>query len=146
MKSYSTFVLIVCLPMLTPTFAQDTYRGIERRGYTPPQVNHHPNPVFNHQAPQPQYRPSMHHRDPYYPNHRYPTHVGQRPQIAVVTPHVGIYVTPEPSHHYQKTEEVYLPYGGTYRSVTEYIPQYSNDPYAPKRRIVSSGYYDGDQH
>ena len=112
------------------------YRGVEQRAYPPPQVNHHPHPVFNHQAPQAQ---PAYPRNRYAYAHPYPPVIVNRPQIAIVTPHVGIYVEPEPTYHYQKTEEVYLPYGGTYRSVTEYTPQ---PTYPAKRRVIQSGRYD----
>lgn len=131
MKKY---IYVFCLIGLSlPVLAAPTiYRGVERRSV--PHINHHPDPVFNHQASQPVSRPR-------YPAYSYPPHTDvyiHRPQIAVVTPHVGIYVDPEPQYHYQKTEEIYLPQGGTYRSTTEYVPQYpvSNDP---KRRIINRG-------
>ena len=139
MKIYGVCAVILCLPLMSQAFAQTIYRGVEQRGYTPP-VNHHPNPVFNHQAPQANYRAPAYPRDPYYPHSRYPNVVSNRPQVSIVTPHVGIYIDPEPSYRYQKTEEVYLPYGGTYRSVTEYVPQ-TTSPYAPKRKVLNSGYY-----
>ena len=132
----SSMLIMLFLPMYVFAAPQTIYRGVEQRGYQPP-VNHHPNPVFNHQAPQ---QPSYNR----YPQSNYPTsyrYPVQRPKIAVVTPHVGIYVNPEPSYHYQKTEEVYLPQGGTYRSVTEYIPQSIDPPYSQKRRVIGSGQF-----
>lgn len=90
----------------------------------------------------------------HYPQHSYPpqhyppqkySQYPQRPQIAVVTPNVGIYVTPQPQYHYQKTEEVYLPYGGTYRKTTDYIPQYSHYGAIPtqpsSRTVIQQGHY-----
>ena len=68
----------------------------------------------------------------YYPNHfpnGYPHdfpngHVNHGAQVYIGTPHVQIVVQPETQTHYQSTEEVYLPYGGTYRKTTESIAQY----------------------
>ena len=37
-------------------------------------------------------------------------------------PHVHLHVYPQTQNIYQRTEEVYLPQGGTYRSVTTTIP------------------------
>lgn len=68
----------------------------------------------------------------YYPNHfpnGYPHdfpngHVNHGVQVYIGTPHVQIVVQPETQTHYQSTEEVYLPYGGTYRKTTESIAKY----------------------
>lgn len=68
----------------------------------------------------------------YYPNHfpnGYPHdfpngHGNHGTQVYIGTPHVQIHVQPETQTHYQSTEEVYLPYGGTYRKTTESIAQY----------------------
>ena len=140
MKSIYYMSVVLCtLGRDSVTHAQDIYKGVEKRGYAQPQVNHHPNPVFNHQAPQ-QHVPTY----PRPHGRPYPPYGVQRPQVAIVTPHVGIYVDPQPAVSYQKTEEVYLPYGGTYKSVTEYIPQSSVYPAQPQRRVIRSGYYDAE--
>lgn len=68
----------------------------------------------------------------YYPNHfpnGYPHdfpngHGNHGAQVYIGTPHVQIVVQPETQTHYQSTEEVYLPYGGTYRKTTESIAKY----------------------
>nr|WP_298890653.1 hypothetical protein [uncultured Acinetobacter sp.] len=68
----------------------------------------------------------------YYPNHLpngYPHdfpngHGNHGTQVYIGTPHVQIHVQPETQTHYQSTEEVYLPYGGTYRKTTESIAKY----------------------
>lgn len=68
----------------------------------------------------------------YYPNHfpnGYPHdfpngHGNHGTQVYIGTPHVQIHVQPETQTHYQSTEEVYLPYGGTYRKTTESIAKY----------------------
>lgn len=68
----------------------------------------------------------------YYPNHfpnGYPHdfpngHGNHGTQVYIGTPHVQIVVQPETQTHYQSTEEVYLPYGGTYRKTTESIAKY----------------------
>ena len=48
--------------------------------------------------------------------------------------HVDVYVSPQPSQHYRHTQEVYLPYGGTYRSVTEHIESDSQPSYGIRFR------------
>ncbi|SNX44965.1 hypothetical protein SAMN05421731_104332 [Acinetobacter puyangensis] len=68
----------------------------------------------------------------------------QRPQVAVVTPNVQVYIAAQPQYHYQSSEEVYLPYGGTYKKTTEYLPQYPIHTAPPPRDaiIIHQGYYD----
>ena len=65
---------------------------------------------------------------PHYPNgypHDFPNgHGNHGTQVYIGTPHVQIVVQPETQTHYQSTEEVYLPYGGTYRKTTESIAKY----------------------
>lgn len=60
----------------------------------------------------------------YYPNHFPNGHGNHGTQVYIGTPHVQIHVQPETQTHYQSTEEVYLPYGGTYRKTTESIAKY----------------------
>ncbi|OUY05975.1 hypothetical protein [Acinetobacter populi] len=98
---------------------------------------------------------------PYYavPDDRYPNQVpiysypprhplpSQRPQVAVVTPNVQVYIAPQSQYHYQSSEEVYLPYGGTYKKTTEYLPQYPLYTAPPPPRnavIIHQGRYDAD--
>ncbi len=67
--------------------------------------------------------------------------------IRYETPNVRIYMPlPQSQYREQRTEEVYLPYGGTYRKTTEYISQ--NPRYAkvtPRHRIVNEGRYDSEK-
>ncbi len=73
----------------------------------------------------PNYDPN---HSPHYPNgypHDFPNgHGNHGTQVYIGTPHVQIVVQPETQTHYQSTEEVYLPYGGTYRKTTESIAKY----------------------
>lgn len=78
----------------------------------------------------------------YPPRHPLPS---QRPQVSVVTPNVQVYVVPQLQYHYQSSEEVYLPYGGTYKKTTEYLPQYSIHTAPPRNTvIIHQGHYVAD--
>lgn len=61
---------------------------------------------------------------PHYPSHYPHGHANHGTQVYIGTPHVQIQVQPETQTHYHSTEEVYLPYGGTYRKTTESTAQY----------------------
>ena len=138
MKTYWVMVLAI-VPMCADAATESRYRSVYRAPQ--PQVNHHPDPMFNHQAPKPPVPPAY----PYYDQrpYGYPSRpvVITRPQISINTPHVGIYVDPTPQYQYQRIEEVYLPQGGTYRSTTQYIPQYAQPVYPPQRRVVGGGHF-----
>ena len=58
------------------------------------------------------------------PSHYPHGHANHGTQVYIGTPHVQIQVQPETQTHYHSTEEVYLPYGGTYRKTTESTAQY----------------------
>lgn len=124
-----TILSILVLAMSGGSYAAPTtYKSVYRDANSTKKPNDH----YNHYPP---------HHDSYPPQH-YPQYP-QRPQISVVTPHAGIYVSPQPQYHYQKTEEVYLPYGGTYRKTTDYIPQYPRyTPVRPSNRtVLKQGHY-----
>ena len=78
--------------------------------------------------PYAQPRNNPYNRYPNYSNgypHDFPNgHGNHGTQVYIGTPHVQIVVQPETQTHYQSTEEVYLPYGGTYRKTTESIAKY----------------------
>lgn len=78
-------------------------------------------------------------------SHRFPSY--SQPHVSIQTPNVRIYMPlPQSQYREQRTEEVYLPYGGTYRKTTEYISQ--NPRYAkvtPRHRIVNEGRYDSEK-
>lgn len=96
--------------------------------------------VPEYSYPQYSHNSSHNHRPQYpYSTHHYP----QRPQVSVVTPNVQIYVAPQTQYHYQKTEEVYLPQGGTYRKTTDYIPQYPRyTPIQPHSgKVLQQGHF-----
>lgn len=127
---------LLFLPMLS--YAQPTtYRAV-----TPYAAYHHP------------YQPSYRYVDEYSAEHATQWYQGQpqqyradrsrypvrRPQFSVNTPHVDVQIYPQTQQHYQRTEEVYLPYGGTYRSVTEYAPVYPT-PYGQNRVVIQGHYY-----
>ncbi|KAA8731172.1 hypothetical protein F4V57_13905 [Acinetobacter qingfengensis] len=67
-------------------------------------------------------------------------------QVIVVSPNVGVIYQPPSQVHYQKTEEITLPYGGTYRRSIEYLPQQPSgielrpQP-LPPRIIIQQGKY-----
>ena len=83
------------------------------------------NNPYNRYPNYPDYYPNHY---PHYPNgypHYFPNdHANHGTQVYIGTPHVQIHVQPETQTHYQSTEEVYLPYGGTYRKTTESTGQY----------------------
>ena len=134
------YMLFFVAVMQSSMAANTVYRSVEQR-YPAPQVNHHPDPVFNHQAPKP--LPRYAYRDPRYIS-VYPHQIPQYypPAVVVSTPHVEVYLQPETQHSYQKTEEIYLPQGGTYRSTTEYISDNTPYSYPAQRRILKQGQFD----
>lgn len=143
MKNYAHGLGILLLSGLVNASPMNVYRGVDRMHapvFNPhPTFNHHPNPVFNHQAPKP--LPRYAYRDPRYIS-VYPHQIPQYPHAVVVnTPHVEVYLQPEIQHTYQHTEEIYLPHGGTYRSTTEYVPQYAPPRYPAQRRVLIQGQY-----
>lgn len=144
MKNYAYGIGIFLISGGVAATPMNGYRGVDR--LPAPAFNHHPHPVFNHQAPRQtqyysnspaqRYHPARTNRSSY----PYGVYVTQ-PQVAIVMPHVGIYVEPQQQYHYQHTEEVYLPEGGTYRSTVEYVPQYAPYPVYPQRRVLGQGQF-----
>lgn len=96
--------------------ANNRYGHLTKQRNNP--YNRYPQP-YPHDYPQP------------YPNnypYGYPDNYGNRypnnrAQVYIGTPNVQVYLQPQTQYHYQSSEEVYLPYGGTYRKTTEYLPQ-----------------------
>lgn len=110
-----------------------------------------PFPAY-HQHP---YQPSYRYQEEYSPRQAVQWYQGQpqqyysdrsryyparRSQFSVNTPHVDVHIYPQTQQYYQQTEEVYLPYGGTYRSVTEHAPMYQA-PYGQNRVVIHGNYY-----
>lgn len=129
MKHYGYVLALLFISEISQAAPTTIYRGVQRAPM--PQVNHHPNPVFRHQAPvqSEQYG---------YPP---PRRVIYPPQVAIITPHVDIYADLPVQQHYERTEEVYLPQGGTYRSTTQYLTPPSNVPARLQRRVIAQGQF-----
>ncbi len=76
---------------------------------------------------------------PRYPAHHYPNH--RQNHIAVQTPRVSVYYAPPVQQRYEQTEEVYLPYGGTYRKTTQYQTVQPHARYPSAGVVLRSGQY-----
>ena len=135
------FVLSSTTYSATKSVYKSVYTGESYSSGNPTYPNKHAqirDRVLGQTRPDPYARPrnNPYNRYPiypdYYPNHfpnGYPHdfpngHGNHGTQVYIGTPHVQIVVQPETQTHYQSTEEVYLPYGGTYRKTTESIAKY----------------------
>ena len=138
--AFITVLIPLSLPMLAHAIPTTTYRAVDihpsYRGYS---YQHNPAPSYEYS---PQHSVQWYQGQPRSQNSypKRPNYPANRPHISVVTPHVDVYIQSQPQTHYQRTEEVYLPYGGNYRSVTEYVPMYSS-PYGQNRVVIQGHYY-----
>ena len=126
---YSVFVL--ALPSMVQA-VPTTYRAVQMPYHA--QATSRVEPYSAH------YQSQWYKGQPQQNNHVRRSYPQRRPMVSIGAAHVDINIYPQTNSSYQHIEEVYLPQGGTYRSVTTTI---SDDPWynAPRGRIQGQGHY-----
>ena len=121
--SLAIFILVPCVSQATP---MTVYRGVQ--SYPKPPV---------HQPDSLERSVQWYKGTPQQPYSNYRRQPPKRSGV-LVAPHVDINIYQQPQTSYQRTEEVYLPHGGTYRSVTTTI---SDDGWYNSPTISIHGHY-----